>query len=207
MSNLGNLLAWGIENSNPTEGEKKTELNPALLAQLFGNQKSDAELMKEAMAAIEDPAVSAADKETAFDNFEMLVEQLDNANNIENLKLWPPLLAQLSNPDDKLRRMAAWCCGTAVQNNEKSQQAFLSHGGVPKLVDMMLKDPASDVRRKAVYALSSAIRNSGPALQQAMDALPAELKAGREELDAQDMEGIDRLMEELRERSSKVISQ
>jgi hypothetical protein len=26
MANLGNLLAWGIENSNAEAGEKKTEL-------------------------------------------------------------------------------------------------------------------------------------------------------------------------------------
>jgi hsp70-interacting protein len=163
--------------------------------------------MKEAIAAIEDSSVPLADKETAFDNFEMLIEQLDNANNIENLKLWPSLIAQLSNPEEKLRLLAAWCCGTAVQNNEKSQQAFLKHGGVPKLVDMFLKDPDADVRKKAVYALSSAVRNVDPALQQAKEALPAELLAGHEELEANDMEGIDRLMKELRERSSKVISQ
>ncbi|KAF8245093.1 Fes1-domain-containing protein [Wilcoxina mikolae CBS 423.85] len=202
MANLGNLLAWGIENSTPG-GEAKTELNPALLAQLFGNQKSDATLMKEAMEAIQDPEVSLKDKEIAFDNFELMIEQLDNANNIENLELWPPLISQLSAPEKELRLLAAWCCGTAVQNNIKSQQDFYKHGGVPKLVDLLLKDPAEDVRRKAIYALSSAVRNLQPALDAGLELLPSELLAGQE-LKADNMEGIDALMAKLRERAANV---
>ncbi len=157
------------------------------------------------MAAIQDPDVSIEDKETAFDNFELLVEQLDNANNIENLKLWDPLLAQLSNPEPRLRLAAAWCCGTAVQNNPKSQEAFFSHNGVPKLVDLALRDPDEAVRKKAIFALSSQVRNSQPSLETAVKLLPDEMSLG--ELTADDMEKIDALMAELRERSSKVIAQ
>ncbi|KAF8538236.1 armadillo-type protein [Trichophaea hybrida] len=202
MANLGNLLAWGIENSTP-RSEAKTELNPALLAQLFSNQKSDATLMKEAMEAIQDPEVSLKDKETAFDNFELMIEQLDNANNIENLELWPPLISLLSAPEKELRLLAAWCCGTAVQNNIKSQQDFHKHGGVSKLVDLLLKDPAEDVRKKAVYALSSAVRNLQPALDAGLESLPSELLAGQE-LKADNMEGIDALMTKLRERAANI---
>jgi hsp70-interacting protein len=161
--------------------------------------------MKEALAVIEDPSAPLSDKETAFDNFELMIEQLDNANNIEALKMWPSLISQLSSPERQMRLMAAWCCGTAVQNNVKSQQAFLNHGGVPKLVEMLLKDPHEDVRKKAVYALSSAVRNMGAALKAAMETLPSELTAGKE-LDAEDMEGIDELMARLRQRCAKVIS-
>lgn len=171
-------------------------------------QKSDADLMKEAMAAILDPELDLENKEIAFDNFELMVEQLDNANNIENLALWPPLISLLGSPEQKLRFMAAWCCGTAVQNNVKSQEAFLSHGGVQKLVDIVLKDPAEDVRKKACYALSSAVRNMQESLKIALDLLPEEVVgAGGSKLDADDMEGIDALMKTLRERAAKVISQ
>lgn len=62
-------------------------------------------------------------KEQAFDNLEQLIENLDNANNLENLKLWNPLIGQLSSPESSLRYMAAWVCGTAVQNNLKSQES------------------------------------------------------------------------------------
>jgi len=164
--------------------------------------------MKEAMAAILDPEVDLENKEIAFDNFELMVEQLDNANNIENLALWPPLISLLESPEQRLRFMAAWCCGTAVQNNLKSQEAFLSHGGVEKLVGVVLGDPAEDVRKKACYALSSAVRNMQVALQVALGLLPEEVvSAGGKELDADDMEGIDALMKALRERSAKTIGQ
>lgn len=162
--------------------------------------------MVEAMEAIQDSEVSLDQKMIAFDNFELLIEQLDNANNIENLKLWEPLISMLSSPESELRRMAAWCCGTAVQNNEKSQAAFNAHNGVPKLLELALKDPANEVRKKAVYALSSQIRNSPEALKVVLDGLPEELSPGKE-LTADDMEGIGALMTRLRERVSKVISQ
>lgn len=78
--------------------------------------------MKGAMAAIKSSEVDLENKLIAFDNFEQMVENIDNANNIEALKLWDPLLKELENEEGELRAMAAWCIGTAVQNNEKAQE-------------------------------------------------------------------------------------
>jgi hsp70-interacting protein len=79
-------------------------------------------MMKSSMAAILDPELSLEDKSVAFDNLEQLVESIDNANNLTPLKLWEPLIAQLQSKESSLRKMAAWCIGTAVQNNPLSQQ-------------------------------------------------------------------------------------
>jgi hsp70-interacting protein len=68
---------------------------------------------------------------TAFDNLELLVEQIDNASNLDILKLWPPLLATLSSPEPQLRRYAAWVIGTAVQNNPKAQGHLFQYQGNP----------------------------------------------------------------------------
>lgn len=73
------------------------------------------------MQCITDSTATLENREIAFDNLEQLVENLDNANNLENLKLWEPLVGQLDSTDKEMRFMAAWCVGTAVQNNEKSQ--------------------------------------------------------------------------------------
>lgn len=98
-----------------------------------------------------------------------------------------------------MRKMAAWCVGTAVQNNEKSQERLLAMGGVEKLVKLATRDgEGRDVRRKAVYALSSAGRNYQPA----MDIITAEL--GREKVDAADMDAIDEIINGLREDAAKV---
>lgn len=139
----------------------------------------------------------------AFDNFEQLIENLDNANNLGPLALWTPLLSCLGNEEKEIRRMAAWCVGTAVQNNEKSQERLLAMGGIPPLVKLALdEEQGRDVRRKAVYALSSACRNYQPS----MDVLTGELgKLGRggEKVDAADMEACDALIGGLREEASK----
>ena len=88
---------------------------------------------------------------TAFDNLELLVEQIDNASNLEVLKLWPPLLSMLSSPEAELRRYAAWVTGTAVQNNHKAQGHLLQYKGVKKLVEKL--DDVYSVRTKVLYAL------------------------------------------------------
>lgn len=123
--NLNTLLKWGVENSSVSEGAEKpkTQLTPEALAALFGgNQKSDAQMMKDNMEVIKREDCDLEDRITAFDNFEQLIENLDNANNLEALNLWIPLIEQLENKEAELRRFAAWCIGTAVQNNIKTQE-------------------------------------------------------------------------------------
>ena len=126
---LNELLKWSIENSSTAGNDPSVQqprdptqgLNAEALRQLLGGP-SDADRMREAMAAIQSPDVSLENKLTAFDNFEQLVEGIDNANNMEPLGLWAPLVAQLGNEEAEMRMMAAWCLGTAVQNNVKAQE-------------------------------------------------------------------------------------
>lgn len=183
-------------------------LNPEILASLLGGP-SDADLMRQSMAVItatSDPEVTLEHRLTAFDNLEQLIESLDNANNLGPLGLWAPLLASLSDAEPEVRRYAAWVAGTAVQNNETSQERLLAMGGLPRLVALALA-PAEreDVRRKAVYALSSATRNYQPA----MDAVAAELEkvgqrpAGSGKVDAANMDAVDEVMDALKEQVKK----
>ncbi|KAI1351781.1 nucleotide exchange factor Fes1-domain-containing protein [Xylaria sp. FL0043] len=252
--NLNDLLRWSIENTatgpdGTTNEAPRTELNAEALAGLMGGP-SDADLMRESMAAIvsTDPEVTLETKLTAFDNLEQLIESLDNANLLSKLGLWTPLLECLAHEEAEIRLMAAWCVGTAVQNNEPSQERLVALGGVEKLVQMAVgkrlpappsstsstgetetaagegdKDRAEggegkaeqegegeeteSVRRKAVYALSSAIRNYQPA----MDVCAAELRrqghgehVGGEEkaIDATDMDAVDTVINGLKEKAA-----
>lgn len=220
--NLNELLKWSIENSTKestaitaADGDDKSttnstteaapaqpprQLDPKVLASLFGGP-SDAELMRGAMAVVcnTDPEVTLEDKLIAFDNFEQLIESLDNANNLGSLALWTPLLDQLTASEPEIRKMAAWCIGTAVQNNEPSQERLLAMGGIPRLIELVTKsDEDKVVRRKGVYALSSAVRNYQPA----MDACSEQLeKSGRKggQVDAQDMDSVTAVMDMLKE--------
>ncbi|KAG7145751.1 Hsp70 nucleotide exchange factor FES1 like protein [Verticillium longisporum] len=200
--NLNDLLKWSIANQDIPEGAEAPpgeapRLNPEAMAALFGGP-SDADFMKDSMAAIHSADVPLDQKLIAFDNFEQLIESLDNANNISALSLWTPLLDCLAHEEAEIRRMAAWCVGTAVQNNAPSQERLLAMGGVPSLVALATKEGEQEVvRRKAIYALSSAVRNYQPA----MDACTAELaKQGGspDKVDADNMDAVDVIMEDLK---------
>jgi len=210
---LNELLKWGIENSSNTANDTSVGppvnrgLDADVLAAILGGP-SDADLMKAAMEVIRstDPQLTLEDKLTAFDNFEQLIESLDNANNMEQLALWAPLLSCLQDEEAEIRRMAAWCIGTAVQNNHKSQERLFVHGGIPMLVYLATKEAEGEtVKRKAIYALSSAARN----YQLAMDELVKELnKLGKEigSVDATDMEACDEVIAGLREHAKTASS-
>ncbi|KAJ4989024.1 Hsp70 nucleotide exchange factor FES1 [Stagonosporopsis vannaccii] len=199
--NLNTLLKWGVENSNVSEGAEapKTQLTPEALQALFGgNQKSDAQMMKDNMEVIKREDCDLEDRITAFDNFEQLIENLDNANNLESLNLWIPLIEQLENKEAELRRFAAWCIGTAVQNNIKTQEKLLVLGAIPTLVRMATGDDETKVKKKAITALSSSVRNFQPALDDAVTHVPAEYKPSSK-LDANDMDSVDILINKLRD--------
>lgn len=209
--NLNTLLKWSIENSTNANGtddaaapppqQQQQPVDPELLEALFGGP-SEAELMKAAMEVITstDPDVTLDSKLVAFDNFEQLIESLDNANNLSNLSLWTPLLGMLESDHADLRRMAAWCVGTAVQNNEPSQERLLALGGLPRLLAMAKAEGEdANVRRKAVFALSSACRNYQPAMDVLVAEAAKEGGAGKKDrVDATNMDAVDAVMEGLR---------
>lgn len=135
---LNNLLRWGIENSEASQNgdapaPPKTHIDPSALQALLGAAPpSDAEMMKRCMQIITEPDASLDDKIAAFEDFEMLIQSLDNANNMESLKLWGKLLEQLEHDEAELRKYAAWCAGTAVENNAKAQERVSLSSSCPK---------------------------------------------------------------------------
>lgn len=228
---LNELLKWGVENSeasrqsianindDPTSVPPPTArgLNEDALRALMGGP-SDADLMKESMAALISDEVDLENKMVAFDNFEQLLETIDNANNMEPLGLWTPLVGLLQHKEADMRRMAAWCIGTAVQNNQKGQDKvspynqsllrvrrlltlyfhqLLVLNALPTLVSLATTDSDSKVRRKSVYAISSAVRNFQPNMDEVLSHLPAEYKTS-DHVDAGDMEAIDTILDKLR---------
>lgn len=228
--NLTNLLKWSIEHTVPSEqphgstlrdpdapepttadpsppvlgaaaAGPGSSLNSEVLAAIMGGP-SDADLMKAAMEVLHDPEADLENKVIAFDNFEQLIESLDNANNLANLSLWTPLLKLLNDPESEIRLYAAWCVGTAVQNNIKSQERLLAMGGIPMLVERATKEGEGEkVRRKAIYALSSAVRNYQPSLDETLKELGKQgaVDHGKgDKVDATDMEAIDEIMDFLR---------
>ncbi|KAF9185663.1 hsp70 nucleotide exchange factor fes1 [Haplosporangium sp. Z 767] len=172
QKSLNELLKWSIINQ-ATEKEDASasgappkpmeKLDPGLIDAILG--KSESQMMMEALSVIKNPNATIDEKELAWEDFEMLIQQIDNASNIENMKMWPPILEELKNSNPKLREQAAWVCGTATQNNPKAQSAFLKEKGLPAIIEL-LSDPETFVRTKAIYALSGAVKHFQPAFEE-----------------------------------------
>lgn len=202
---LNSLLKWSVENTTNGEGQNQTPdaprngLNEQALRALMGGP-SDADLMKQAMTVIMHPEATEESRMIAFDNFEQLVENIDNANNMEPLGLWTPLIRQLEHAEADMRRMAAWCVGTAVQNNVKAQERLLAINGIPILCHMAVNDQNPAARKKAIYALSSSVRNYQPSMNEAVKYLPKDI-VGQDDVSATNMDDIDEIMTKLRSKN------
>ncbi|GAA5884502.1 hypothetical protein JCM6882_005278 [Rhodosporidiobolus microsporus] len=169
------LLRWGIENAEPgsikqiaaeVEQGKRPDLDTNILKAMMG--VSDADRMRECMNVIEgqSPEITDEDRYRAWDDLEMLIEDLDNANDLQNMGLWQPIVKHLTDSDDEVVKRACWVCGTAVQNNPKSQEAFLAQDPLPTIASLVTSTSASAATRaKALYCLSSTLKHSESAVQ------------------------------------------
>ncbi|KAH9068074.1 nucleotide exchange factors-like protein [Lactarius deliciosus] len=170
---MQSLLRWGIENSSSNvdssaapsvSAQRMAELDPGVIDAILG--RPDSELMKEALAKAQDASLDEDARLTALDDLEMLVENIDNANDLEKLGMWEPLQGLLGSPSADVRVQALWVIGTAVQNNPSAQRAYLALGPFPTLLDFL--SPSSrapaQLRSKAIYALSGLLKHHAAAL-------------------------------------------
>ncbi|KAF8999866.1 nucleotide exchange factor Fes1-domain-containing protein [Cyathus striatus] len=171
---MQSLLRWSIENSTPLDSApsdrppaQMKDLDPSIIDMILG--KPDSELMKEAMAAAVDRSRSEDDRVDALDNLEMLIEQIDNANNLSILNLWEPLEALVSAEDStsEIKKQALWVIGTAIQNNPKAQDVYLSHNPLSTILSFLTSSSHStvDLRSKAIYVLSGLLKHNAPAVE------------------------------------------
>ena len=108
----------------------------------------------------------------------------------------------LADEEAELRRMAAWCVGTAVQNNPRSQERALVVGAVPLLVEMAVKEEQESVRRKAIYALSSLMRNFQRGVDEVLRQVSQDVRGGGK-IEAGSMEEVDGLVERIKVEGGK----
>ncbi|KZW03323.1 Fes1-domain-containing protein [Exidia glandulosa HHB12029] len=164
---MESLLRWGVENSNPEDLHQaqtapRQPLDPGIIDHILG--KPDAVQMKEALEIALDDARDEDERVAALDNFEMLIESMDNANDMTKLNMWTPLLSLLTSPSGPVVLNTLWILGTAVQNNPKAQADFLARDPIPLLLSALANDKSPEIRSKALYALSGALKHSEPAV-------------------------------------------
>lgn len=146
------------------------KLDTGVLDAILG--RTDAIRMREAMVIFEDPNKSIHERCNAGEELEDLIQDLDNANDMEVLGFWPRLLTLLEsstsggNDDDLIKFHTCWICGTAVQNNPKSQTAFLKKDPLPTILEILCHGSEA-TQAKAMYCLSSTLKHA-PEETQAM---------------------------------------
>jgi len=124
--------------------------------------KTDAARMQE-LVDIANSSADLDERSRSLEELEEIVSSLDNANDLESCRLWEPLISFLSDSQSQIRLHSAWVLGTAVQNNEKSQQSFYRYGGV-EAISCLLNDSDVHVIAKSLYCISGLINHYPDAL-------------------------------------------
>ncbi|KAJ8087139.1 hsp70 nucleotide exchange factor fes1 [Marasmius tenuissimus] len=173
---MESLLKWSIENSTPgntgsAPAAPRSDLNPEIIDAILG--KSDAEQMKDDMAIATDASRNEDERVNALDHLEMLIEQIDNANNLGKLKMWEPLhdLVTSQSSTDPVILQALWVIGTALQNNPAAQDSYLSLNPLAALTSFLSPNAnvSPQIRSKAIYVLSGLLKHNANALSKLDD--------------------------------------
>ena len=95
-----------------------------------------------------------------------MIESLDNANNMKNMKMWEPIISLLTHPQSSppIQHATLWIIGTAVQNNDKAQMAILDFEPLAPLLELLRSSTDGEVRSKAMYALSGILKHNPKAV-------------------------------------------
>ncbi|KAG0144071.1 hypothetical protein CROQUDRAFT_660425 [Cronartium quercuum f. sp. fusiforme G11] len=186
---LNDLLHWAVQNTKPTnsttiasqtsqpplqpnnnptqlsviqhhEPKPIKKLDTGVLDAILG--RTDAIRMKESIEILINQSISIEQRLLAGEELEELVQDLDNANDLEVLGIWPKLIKLLSDNDENetIKFHTCWICGTAVQNNPRSQLSFLKHDPIPILLDILNTSKEEDTQAKALYCLSSSLKHA-----------------------------------------------
>ncbi|KAK8967132.1 hypothetical protein KSP40_PGU015744 [Platanthera guangdongensis] len=172
FSSLEGMLQWAIGHSDVEKLKEKANnvqrSSPAELKQrqlklkeLMEKLKmpSDAELMKVAIDDLSNYSISIEDRQRALNELLILVEDIDNANDLDKLGGLVAVIRELDNSEPEIRITSAWILGTASQNNAPVQNQVLSLGVLVRLMSMA-KSSSIEEAIKALFAISSLIRNN-----------------------------------------------
>ncbi|ERN06447.1 hypothetical protein AMTR_s00016p00259000 [Amborella trichopoda] len=170
FSSLEGMLQWAIGHSDPAklretanDAQRLNELRKRQteIKELMDKLKmpSDAELMKAAIADLNNSSSSLEDRLHALNTLLVLVEPIDNANDLDKLGGIVAVISELYNSEPEIRTTSAWVLGKASQNNPLVQKLVLDHGGLLKLMKMV-KSSNLEEATKALYAVSALISNN-----------------------------------------------
>lgn len=144
--------------------------------------KDDTVRMREAASIIVDTSKTMEERREAFGLLHDLVENVDNANNMAKMNLWPEMLSFLSHDENVnehgdgdgdgdsegrgLRMDALRLVALAAKNNEETQNYLVASGVLDKLVNILEASCGPDeidtpLIKKLIMALSAMAPSRG----------------------------------------------
>ncbi|KAJ4773238.1 Hsp70 nucleotide exchange factor FES1 [Rhynchospora pubera] len=172
FSTLDSMLQWAIGHSDPAKLKEKAEYTEKLspeeilskqseIKELMEKLKmpSDAELMKIAIADLNNSSSSTQERLHALNELLVLVEPIDNALDMDKLGGLEAVIKELKDIESEIRTASAWVLGKASQNNVVVQDQVLGYGALTRLMKMV-QSSYTEEAVKAFYAISALIRNN-----------------------------------------------
>ncbi|KAM4690833.1 nucleotide exchange factor SIL1 [Rhinophrynus dorsalis] len=130
------------------------------------NIETDFEIMTKIINRFNNSLSTTAEKINALNDLEYYVHQVDNAQNLFKLGALQLLISCLNSTDPLLIEHSAFVIGSALASNPKVQIEAFEGGALQKLLVVLAAEHTVSVKKKALYALSSMLRQFPYAQQQ-----------------------------------------
>lgn len=128
--------------------------------------ETDFEIMSKLINRFNSTTSTLEEKIAALYDLEYYVHQVDNAKDLLSLGGLQLLINGLNSTEPLLKEYVSFVLGAALSSNPRVQVAAVDGGALQKLLVVLATDPSLAVKKKALFALSSMLRNFPYAQQQ-----------------------------------------
>ncbi|XP_002737127.1 nucleotide exchange factor SIL1-like [Saccoglossus kowalevskii] len=122
------------------------------------NVESDVDVMMRLISKYQQSGVTMEEKQLILNDLEYYVHQIDNARDLATIGGLEIIIKGLNDTEEIIRRECAFVLGSAVQSNPKVQVQAVEGGAIHLLLHLLSSNQPIGVQKKAIYALSSLIR-------------------------------------------------
>eukprot|EP00299_Pterocystis_sp_00344_P005936 c17687_g1_i1.p1 GENE.c17687_g1_i1~~c17687_g1_i1.p1 ORF type:complete len:435 (+),score=135.75 c17687_g1_i1:95-1399(+) len=168
------LLQWSLRYQDGTRSsdfQPMSEEDKAWISRFFKDQVVDEPArMNELVTLLEDKnhtltAESDVDDQVtdAIEELIDLTSAIDNSLNLHKIRKFATVVELLRAPNPQLRKGACSIIATCTQNFEAMQKIALELSVLQYLAHMAVFDPIPNIQAKALFAISSLVRNYSPA--------------------------------------------
>ncbi|KAJ7341531.1 hypothetical protein JRQ81_005739 [Phrynocephalus forsythii] len=121
--------------------------------------ETDFEIMFKLINKFNSSSSTLEEKITALHDLEYYVHQVDNAKDLLSLGGLQLLINGLNSTEPLMKEYVSFVLGSALSSNPRVQVAAIEGGALQKLLVILATDPSLAVKKKALFALSSMLRN------------------------------------------------